>query len=522
MSGFFQWFKASTKMKRWIVLILIGIALACYGFSEILVQKELEIIDVVKIVVTFVFGFTFTIIGLVFIQKRTLELIIEANDDDMENNQKANIDIKTLIFNKNVYNNGPKIVVIGGGSGLNTMLQGLKKYTNNITAIVTVSDYGNKPTESRQELKLLPVDDIEGSFIALSENEEVMNNLLKHQFNTGKLKGLTFGDLYLSTMKDICGDFTSSIEKSAHVLNITGKVLPVTLDEMQICAELEDGTIVKEKNKIPEAVYEKVSKISRIYITPSNCKPAPGVVEAIQEADAIVIGPGSIYTNVIPNLLIKNVSRTIKESKAKKFYVTNIMTEPGQTDNYAVSDHINAILEHTGEGIIDICICDTGEIVPEYVRKYNKQGSDIVELDIQKSKEKGVNIIQKSMATINDEFIRHNSDVIAATIIEIICSDLKFKDKKTDTKYILLNSKLNDEKKKDKKSKKHMKPNKVVKHIKDANRKSKFNAKYKDRIESIQSSEEKRIQRLNYIERQHKNESEEKENYLKKIFYKED
>src|SRR5574344_1171811 len=183
MGGFFQWFKASTKMKRWILLILIGIALACYGFTEILVQKELVIIDVVKIVVTFVFGFTFTIIGIVFIQKRTLELLIKANDDEMENNAKANIDIKTLIFNKNVYNNGPKIVVIGGGSGLNTVLQGLKKYTNNITAIVTVSDYGNKPTNSRQELKLLPVDDIEGSFVALSEDEEVMNKLMSYEFN---------------------------------------------------------------------------------------------------------------------------------------------------------------------------------------------------------------------------------------------------------------------------------------------------------------------------------------------------
>src|SRR5574344_2569884 len=201
MGGFFQWFKASTKMKRWILLILIGIALACYGFTEILVQKELVIIDVVKIVVTFVFGFTFTIIGIVFIQKRTLELLIKANDDEMENNAKANIDIKTLIFNKNVYNNGPKIVVIGGGSGLNTVLQGLKKYTNNITAIVTVSDYGEQSTDSRKLLQSLPLDDIKESLVALSSNDELMENLLNYEFTDGRLASISFGDIYLLAMQ---------------------------------------------------------------------------------------------------------------------------------------------------------------------------------------------------------------------------------------------------------------------------------------------------------------------------------
>ena len=150
---------------------------------------------------------------------------------------------------------------------------------------------------------------------------------------------------------------------------MVGQVIPATLDEMQIVAELANGYIVSEKSRIPEVVSEKLTKINRITISPSNCKPAPGVVEAIKEADCIVIGPGSLYTNVIPNLLINGINKAIKESSAIKVYISNIMTEPGQTDNYSVADHINAILSHCGTGIVDYCIYDTGEIVPEYIKK---------------------------------------------------------------------------------------------------------------------------------------------------------
>ena len=313
MKGFFTWFKSSTKIKRWIFLILIGIILTCYGFAQILVVNELSFTDIAKIVAIFVVGFTFVILGIIYIQKRTLELIIEGNQEK----NKKNVDISSLIFNKNVYENGPKIVAIGGGTGLDTVLYGLKKYTDNITAIVTVSDYGELPTESRKQLNLLPLEDVKESLIALAKDSQQMENLFEHQFKSNnKLNGLSFGDIYMLAMAETSGDFTSSVQKSRNVLNIIGKVLPVTLDEVKICAELIDGTVVEEKSKIPEIVYEKASKISRVYITPSNCTPAPGVLEAISEADAIIIGPGSLYTNIIPNLLVKNVAKTIKESKA--------------------------------------------------------------------------------------------------------------------------------------------------------------------------------------------------------------
>lgn len=497
MKGFFSWFKGSTKMKRWMALVLVGIILVGYGASSILVAKEISFVDIAKIIVLFVLGFTFTILGIVFAQKRTLELLIEASDLRLEKGNK-NVNVNSLIFNKKIYDKGPNIVVIGGGSGLNTVLRGLKNYTSNITAIVTVSDYGKLPSNSRKQLDLLPLDDIKESLVALSYNEQIMEGILNLKFENGFLRDLSFGDVYLYAMKELYGDFTESIEKTKDVLNIVGRVLPVTLDEVKICAELENGMIVEEKDKIPEMVFDKVTKINRIYINPSNCVPAPGVLEALKNADAIIIGPGSLYTNVIPNLLVKNISKTIRESKAIKIYVNNIMTEPGQTDNYTISDHLQAIIDHAGEGVIDYCIYDTGEIVPEYVRKYNREGQDLVEQDIQKCKEKGVKLLQRDLSSIIDDNIRHSPKAVAEAIVQIICDDLKFKDKQNDPQYVMLNSRLKEEKKRKRNAKPIFKTKKKENNKKKAPTKktSKFSEKYKDRIESIQTSEEKRIENL--------------------------
>ena len=342
MNGFMQWFKASNKMKRWMFLILVGIVLACYGLAEILVMKEISFQEVGKIVAIFVVGFVAIILGLVFLNKRTLEVLIEATDERMEN--RKNVNVKSLIFNKTVYDKGPNIVVIGGGTGLNTVLTGLKNYTNNLTAIVTISDYGEEISTSRKELEMLPMGDVKDSIISLASNEEEVEKLLNYQFSKGKLKGLNFSDIYFSAMKEVNGNFEDSVIRSNEVINMIGKVIPVTLDEMNITAELANGYIIKEKSKIPEIVSDKITKINRIFLNPSNCRPAPGVVEAIKNADCIIIGPGSLYTNVIPNLLVNGVTKEIKESMAIKVYVSNIMTEPGQTDNYTVSDHLNAII----------------------------------------------------------------------------------------------------------------------------------------------------------------------------------
>lgn len=498
MKSFLEWFKGSTKVKRWMFLILIGIALTCYGFTKVLVNNEINVIELIKIIGLFVIGFVFIIIGMIFIQKRNLEIIIEANNSDEQTSNKAKVNIKSLIFNKKIYEEGPKIVVIGGGEGLNTVLEGLKKYTNNITAIVTMSDYGLGPTTSRKRLDLLPLSDIKSSIIAMSDKEELMRKLMNFKFQEGNLKDLNFGDIYMLAMSNIYENISEAIQKSTEVLNITGKVIPVTLDEISICAELTDGTIVQRKDKIPEVVSDKIELINRIYISPSNCMPAPGVIEAIEDAEAIIIGPGSLYTNVLPNLLVKKVSRAIKDNtKAVKLYVSNIMTEQGQTDNYSLADHIKAIQDHVGQGIFEYCLADTGDIVPEYIRRYNIEGSDRVELDAERALKYNIKLIKRDMACIKNDRIRHNPSVIANTVMELICDELKFKDMQNEAEYLLINSVLKEETKNISENEKENRReqqivNKAKKRVERENRKpSKFFSKYKDRIESIQSSEKK-------------------------------
>lgn len=491
MKGFMQWFKSSNKMKRWIFLILIGILLACYGLAKILVMQEISFQEVGKVVVIFVLGFISIVLGLIFLNKRTLEVLIESTDNRMEN--KKNVNVKSLIFDKTVYDQGPNIVAIGGGAGLNTVLSGLKNYTSNLTAIVTVSDYGEEISNSRKELQMLPLGDIKDSIISLAAKEEETEKLFNYEFQRGRLEGLSFSDIYFLAMKEINGNSEDSIIKSNQVINMIGKVIPVTLDEMKIVAELENGYMVKEKSRIPQIVSEKITKINRIFLNPSNCRPAPGVIEAIKKADCIVIGPGSLYTNVIPNLLVGGIVKAIKESSAIKVYISNIMTEQGQTDNYSVSDHINAIIEHCGTGLIDYCIYDTGEIIPEFIKRYNLEGQDLVEQDIEKVK--GIKFLQRDLSNIENDHIRHAPNSVASAIIELVCDDLKYQDKQQDPQYLMLNTKLREEKrinkvKKKAKDKKEGK-NDNARHMKKLKGKSKFSDKYSERIASIREADEK-------------------------------
>lgn len=503
MKGFFRWFKSNTKIKRWIFLIIVGIVLCCYGMAEVLTSNQMEFIDVAKIAAIFVVGFVLIIYSIIAIQRRTLEILVE-DTDNRQTDKKANV--KSLIFNKRVYNQGPKVVAIGGGTGLNAVLRGLKNYTDNITAIVTVSDYGEQKTESRRLLETLPLDDVKESIVALSSKEDAMEQLMNFKFRYGRLKDLSFSDIYFLAMQDLYKDFTESVKQSQNIFNMTGKVLPVTLEEIQICAELEDGTVIKSKDKIPEVINDKTSNISRIYITPSNCKPAPGVLEAIQEADAIIIGPGSLYTNVIPNLLVKGVAKAIKESKAFKVYVSNLMTEPGQTDNYSLSEHIKAINEHVGKGVIEYCIYDTGEIIPEYIRKYNMEGSELVEQDTSKVKVEGVYLLQRKLSHIENGFIRHNPDAIAASIIQLICDDLKFNNMENNTQYMMLNKKLKDSKKSLKKQQKASKKDSKKDKDKEKGKrgKSKFFEKYEKRMQSIQESDIKQKEKAKQAKKNQK------------------
>ena len=491
MKGIFYWFKDSSKMKRWIMLILVGIVFSSFGMANMIVSEEaISFGQAAKIIAYFVIGFTCVVLGLVFINKRNMELFIEATDYRLDKDEKVNEN--SLIFNKTVYNQGPKIVVIGGGSGLNNTLEGLKKHTSNITAVVTVSDYGENFGENNETMLYRQLEDIKNGIgsLALDDNSK-MKDLLSYKFKEGALNGVSFSDLYFAAMDDISKSSADAIKDSNEIFKIWGKVLPVTKDKMKICAELENGYLIEEKSKIAETVYDKLTKINRVYLNPTNCKALPEVIEAIREADGIIIGPGSLYTNVIPNLLVNGVSRAIRESKAVKLYVCNIMTEPGLTDNYSVADHINAIVEHCGEGLIDYCLYDTGEVIPEYIKKYNLDGAELVEQDLSDIKDKKIKFIKEDMSVIKDDFVRHNSMLIADTLIKIICDDLKFKDRQNEPEYLMMNSKLQMDKEIKKEMIRQNKNKKNDSKKPKSKSKSKFASKYSDRIESIKHADEK-------------------------------
>lgn len=466
------------KTKRWILLILIGMMLTCYEFANILVTDRLELTDLIKIIILFIVGFTCFILGLIFFQRRILELA--TNPEIMKSKNPIN-------------SKGPNIVVIGGGNGLSTVLKGLKKYTKNITAIVTVSKYGKEDISTVEDIKI--------SLEALAKKSDEMSKILNYNFMDNNGRQINFGDLYIEATRNINGNLATSVQKSNEIFSMVGNVLPVTLDEMKIFVELENGMIIKDKDKIADITEEKVTKINRVFINPSNCRTAPGIVDAIQKADAIILGPGSLYTNVIPNLLIKNVSKSIRDSKAFKIYIPNIMTQPGHTDDYNVSDHIDAIIEHAGNKIIDYCICDNGDIIPEFIRKYNKEGSNLVEVDSQNLKGKGIKLIRADISCVEGEYIRHDADALAKTIIELICNELKFRDKQNDEQYLLLNSKLKEAKKVGKKKKTKKVANK---HIARHKKTSKFVNKYSERIKSIQESEQTRQQNIKNEEQKEK------------------
>ncbi len=262
-----------------------------------------------------------------------------------------------LIANdKRILIKGPKIVAIGGGTGLGTMLRGLKAYSSNITAVVTVADDGCGSGILRQELGMLPPGDIRNCVLALADTEPLLEQLLQYRFQDGTLKGQSFGNLFLAAMDGISSSFEEAVRRMSDVLAVTGRVLPVTLDNVALCAELEDGSVICGESKIGAHNSFHKGKIKRVYLEPSGAKPLQEVLDAIGEADIVVLGPGSLYTSIIPNLLVKGICPAIRKSKALKLYVSNVMTQPSETEGYSVYGHIAALEEHSYKGIVDCCI----------------------------------------------------------------------------------------------------------------------------------------------------------------------
>lgn len=316
----------------------------------------------------------------------------------------------------------PKVVVIGGGTGLSILLMGLKKFTSNITAIVTVADDGGGSGVLREDLGMLPPGDIRACLLALANTEPAMEKLLKHRFTDGILKGQNFGNLLIAAMNEIYGSFEMAIRQTSEVLAVTGKVLPMTLDNVKLCAILENGELIKGESEIPLRSMKSGSKIDCIYMEPKISYPLVKSVEAINNADIIVLGPGSLYTSVIPNLLVNDITNVIYRSKAPKVYIGNVMTQPGETENYTLLDHVEAILKHTKIDFLDYVIANDEEIPIDTLEKYIIDGSKPVLIgknDEEKLKAKGIKLIGSKLIDIEKSYIRHDNINLSQILIDI-------------------------------------------------------------------------------------------------------
>lgn len=311
----------------------------------------------------------------------------------------------------------PKIVIIGGGTGLSVLIRGLKKHPVDITAIVTVADDGGSSGRLRDELKIPPPGDVRNVLAALSDVEPMIEELFQHRFTTtGDLSGHSLGNLMLSAMTTITGDFYRAIIEMRKVLNVRGKVIPAANQSVVLKAELEDGTIVSGESKIPYSG----KKIERVFLAPNNVEPLNEAISEIERADLIIIGPGSLYTSILPNLLVQKIGETVVSSNAKKVYVCNVMTQAGETLNYTASDHVKALYQHLNNDFIDTIIVNEGKIPTKILKRYSEELAEQVLIDVDDLTELGLEVLTRPIIKYENNVIRHDTVKLAEILYKLI------------------------------------------------------------------------------------------------------
>lgn len=433
-----DWFRPGIRIKRWLVLGAGGVASISFGLSFMLRAIYMSLIERVLSIFLILSGLVFIFLSVKYIVNTFFQAISNSGF-------KVSLDadrLSSLLYEKRILIKGPKIVAIGGGTGLSTMLRGLKDYSSNITAIVTVADDGGGSGMLRSDLGMLPPGDIRNCILALADTEPIMQKLLQYRFPEGVLKGQSFGNLFLAAMDGISSSFEEAVRKMSDVLAVTGKVLPVTLEDVKLCARLDDGFIIIGESKIGTHNSFHPGKIEKIGLEPANVKPLQESIDAIKEADIIILGPGSLYTSVIPNLLVDGICDAIKDSSAVKVYVSNIMTQPGETDRYSVFEHINAIESHTYKGIVDYCIINTAEVPEELKQIYKNDGAEVARVDVDSIVKAGIRVIGRDILGISNNLIRHDPTKLAEVIVDLVAEKILANDKKRTIDYYYVKDRL--------------------------------------------------------------------------------
>lgn len=407
----FKWLYPGMWIKRWILLAGFGIILISMGFVTVILEQNPRNKTFAGIII--ISGILAVITGVKRIIKSFITILLPWREDELVDK----------IYQKRILDRGPKIVVIGGGTGLSTLLHGLKEYTSNITAIVTVADDGGSSGRLRQDFDILPPGDIRNCLVALADAEPLMGKLFQFRFGEGtEFSGHSFGNLFITAMTKVTGDFDAAIKESSKVLAIRGNVVPSTLDKVTLTAEHADGSQTVGESQIPKAA----SPVKRIHLKPVNCKPTEEALDAIRKADAIILGPGSLYTSIMPNLLVGRIYQEIASSRAIKIYACNVMTQKGETGDYKASDHLKAIIEHTTSGIVDYCIVNTAKIPEEMLKKYKEEESYPVVPDSEALKKMKCKVVEAHIINTED-YVRHDPVKLAKIIIDMVTSLKKSK-----------------------------------------------------------------------------------------------
>ena len=317
------------------------------------------------------------------------------------------------IPNLHQWERGPKITAIGGGTGLSTMLRGLKKYTKNLTAVVTVADDGGGSGVLRRDIGMPPPGDIRHCM------EPIMERLLTYRFQEGSLAGQSFGNLILAALNGVTGSFEEAVAQMSQVLAITGRILPVTSADVQLEAVFENGARVVGESKISSFKKEQDCRIAHVALLPERPAALPAALQAIREADLILMGPGSLYTSVIPNLLVEGVVEAICRSEALKIYVCNIMTQEGETEGYTAADHVDALLSHGAPGLVDLCLANSAPVRPGLVEKYREEDAAPILVDRERIRAMGLELEEYPVASEGGDYARHDPDRLAAAVLDV-------------------------------------------------------------------------------------------------------
>lgn len=404
VKGILKWLYPGIGIKRWALLSFFGVLLLVLE-NKIFRPGDFWGIQILDAVIN-ISGIIILILGIKRIMRSFMGALAPGGSELVD-----------ILYQKKHLSRGPRIVTIGGGTGLAVLLTGLKEYTSNISAIVTVADDGGSSGRIRQEFDILPPGDIRNCLVALADAPALMRDLFQFRFETSSdLKGHSFGNLFITVMTRLTGDFEKAIKETSKVLALRGQVIPSTLNNVVLVAQYKDGSTMVGENNIPKSN----KTISRVGLDPEYPQATPDAIKAIKEAQVIVLGPGSLYTSIIPNLLIREIADAIVSSPAVKVYISNVMTQPGETDGYAVSDHIKALTTHSHPRILDYCVVNSGGVSEDILKRYSEQGATVVLNDRKKVESMGYRVIEDDFGIIEGGAIRHDPVKLAKIILGLL------------------------------------------------------------------------------------------------------